>query len=275
MYEDYKVVVVTPAGRKRYLELLIPQIAAFRPIVDEYHLWANTIDRDDMYYMYEMEDKYDGFLKVIPLSVPYAQSDSIYSFFKTCVEEKTIYVRFDDDIVLVDNIEAFKGFLKFRIENPNHFMVFANILNNAAITHIHQRLGNFSGKAGFSGYKCLDKLGWERPSFALNLHREVLEKGIDHFRLPFNWKLFDFERVSINCVSWLGEGMAKVNGNITHDEEEDISVVKPKLLNMPNIVFGGFLCVHYAFVLQRGLIDKTDVLARYKEIVENKLNISI
>lgn len=275
MYEDYKVIVVTPAGRKRYLELLIPQIAALRPIVDEYHLWANTVNRDDIYYMYEQEEKYEGFVKVVPLSIPYAQSDSIHSFFKTCVQDKTIYVRFDDDIVLIDHLEAFKEFIKFRMENKNHFLVFANILNNAAITHIHQRLGRFTEKAGITGYKCMDKIGWESPNFALNLHREILENGLDHYRLPFNWKLFDYERVSINCVAWLGEGMAKVDGKVSWDEEADITEVKPKILQMPNVIFGGFSCVYYAFYTQRGLIDQTDVLSRYKDIVETKLNITI
>lgn len=275
MYEDYRVVVVTPAGRKRYLELLIPQVVGLRSIVDEYQLWANTVNRDDIYYMYEMEEKYPDFLKVVPLTVPFSNSDSIHSFFKTCVEDKTVYIRFDDDIVLLDDLEAFTEFVKFRIENKDHFLVFANILNNAVITHIHQRVGNISQKAGISGYKCMDYTGWENASFSLNLHREVLSKDLASFRLPFNWKLFDYERVSINCVSWLGEGMAKVDGKVCWDEESDITEVKPKTLKMPNIIFGGFCCVHYAFYTQRGLLEKTDILARYKERVEKSLNIQI
>ena len=264
MIDDCKVVVVTPAGRKRYLELLIPQIVALQPYVDEYRLWANTTDQEDLKYMDEVAKQHSGFVKVEPLSVKHAGNLSIYSFFKNCVDSETVYVRFDDDIVLIDSPAAFVDMVRFRIANPKYFLVYGNILNNAIVSHIHQRLGNLNLDAGATGYACTDETGWNNPRFAANIHLQVLDSPLSRFHTR-NWDLFEYERVSINCISWLGSNFAEFNGLVGFDEEQWLSVDKPKTSRQMNCIFGSFVCVHYAFHPQRNYIDKTDILKLYGE----------
>ena len=50
MFEGYRVVVVTPAGRRRYMRLLVPQVMA-SPLVDRYDLWINTPDQGDLAFL--------------------------------------------------------------------------------------------------------------------------------------------------------------------------------------------------------------------------------
>ena len=45
-----RIVAVTPAGRKSYLEVLAPYIFAKRGVIDEWHLWINTAKEQDVSY---------------------------------------------------------------------------------------------------------------------------------------------------------------------------------------------------------------------------------
>ena len=47
MYKGYKIVVNTAAGRRRYMQYLIPFIVSC-PIVDRYDIWVNTHNGADI-----------------------------------------------------------------------------------------------------------------------------------------------------------------------------------------------------------------------------------
>lgn len=267
MFLDKKIVVVTPAGRKEYLELLIPQILKLKPVVDEYRLWVNTKNQNDIEYMETVKD--DEFIKL-----EYHSNEniingnlSICKFFKNCCDPNTVYVRFDDDIIFVDNLENFKNFLKFRIENEKYFLVYGNILNNCVISHIHQRLGNFPEFNNmYAEYFCTGENGWKNPIFAEKLHKYILcHDNLDDFRFNKIWNLFGFDRVSINCISWLGSEFLKFNGEVGMDEEQWLSVDKPKEINKLNCIYGNFICIHYAFFTQREYLNSINLLDDYKQ----------
>ena len=277
MLFDKRVVIVTPAGRKRYLELLIPQLLNLRSVVDEYVLWVNTTNEIDIEYMKNVAQAYPDFIKLQWSKIPINGNLSIGHFFRECVDANTVYVRFDDDVVYIDTIEAFVNFIKFRIEHPEYFIIYANILNNSVISHIHQRLGNFNLEKGIAGYKADNPIGWGCPSFAYNLHTQILqlieEKGSLKTFYIQNWKLFECERVSINCISWLGSTFKEFNGQVTGiDEEEWLSVTYPKMNKCVNCVFGHFVCVHYAFCTQRSYLDTTDLLEKYDQLMKKQVD---
>jgi hypothetical protein len=50
MFEGYRIVAVTPAGRRRYMKLLAPQVLA-SDLIDRYDLWLNTADAGDLAFM--------------------------------------------------------------------------------------------------------------------------------------------------------------------------------------------------------------------------------
>lgn len=258
-YKGHRVVVVTPAGRRRYLELLIPQVVGLADIVDEYQLWVNTTDSDDIAYMENVQST-NTLVKLIrlPDDICVNGSKSICNFFKKCIEPNTIYIRFDDDIVLLDTKEAFISFLDFRIGNPQFFLVYGCILNNAITSHLLQRSMQLDTMHGISTYQCMCPVGWRNGEFAKNVHNQIAQNNFDlsKFRMGSNWLLYDCERVSINCISWIGTGLDNACGGIVGAEEEyELSTNIPRKNNMINIIFGGFCCVHFAFYTQRDDVD--------------------
>lgn len=266
MYKDYKIVIVTPAGRKRYLELLIPYILKLRPLVDEYRLFMNTGIQEDIDYMVSLEKQYESFIKLqyLPSRKHLQLGAAIASFLKNCTDEHTIYLRLDDDIIYLDDLPHFQAFLDFRIEHPEYFLVYLNILNNGITSYIHQRFGHVDTKEGIVNYDATDKIGWESPTFANYLHEEILRKGIDAFRFNQPWILYNHELVSVNAICWFGSEFAKFNGEVNPDEERWLSVIKPQQIHRYNCIYGNCVCVHFSFWTQRTLLDTTDLLERYK-----------
>ena len=268
--KNFKVIVVIPAGRRPYLEMLLPQILNLRPMVDELHLWVNTIVTDDIEFMEAIAKKYPNFIKLkrLPAGVAVNASSTICHFFRNCIDNDALYVRFDDDIILIDTPESFKKFIEFRLQNPQYFLVYGNILNNCLITNIHQRSGRFPIFCGRPAeYQCTGDNGWKDPNVAIELHEHVLAHGPAAFRMGHIWRLHDFERVSINCISWLGSTFSEFNGEVGADEEQWLSVDKPKQLGRINCIYGDFTCVHYAFYTQREVVDGTDILEKYKKLL--------
>ena len=47
MYNNFKIIVNTAAGRRRYMQFLVPQILA-EGIVDRYDIWIHTNDNVDI-----------------------------------------------------------------------------------------------------------------------------------------------------------------------------------------------------------------------------------
>ena len=98
-----KRIIVTPAGRKKYLEIL------YRYLVrdynyghfNEWHLWANTLIKEDIDYINFLSDKYD-FIKIVNSKIPVDGIKSIGHFFEDYIDEKIVYLRLDDDIVWIN-----------------------------------------------------------------------------------------------------------------------------------------------------------------------------
>ena len=57
MYRNYKIVVNTAAGRRRYMQYLIPYIVSC-DIVDRYDIWVNTHNMADIEFFKQMAEKY-------------------------------------------------------------------------------------------------------------------------------------------------------------------------------------------------------------------------
>jgi hypothetical protein len=281
-FQGHRVVAVTPAGRKCYLELLVPQLLRYAAdgLLDEYQLWVNTTNADDIAYMEALAAAHPHVIRLrrLPPDVPHNGSLSIHWFFRECIEDGTVYVRFDDDIVLLDDANSFRRFLDFRIRHPEYFLVYASILNNAVNAHILQRLGKLDIPAGgkVAGYACMDAVGWNDGDFAARVHDQVLAAAgacgnLRKFRHDGEWKLFYYgERVSINCIAWLGrEFRALCGGVVGLDEEHELSVKMPQQLRRMNTVYGGYCVVHYGFYTQRARLNELGYYERYAALLSD------
>jgi hypothetical protein len=248
MYRGYKVIGVTPAGRKRYLEILLPYLLRSRHVLDEHHLWLNTEDADDLSYMEEKSKKYP-FFKLVPRTVELVQPIrwSIGSFYKDYVDEKTIYVRFDDDICWMAP-DAIDELIAFRFNNSNYFMVFPCIINNRMNSDMLFMGDPYKG-------------------------RHTAEQGIRRhewfFKNITNLNDYKFHKMelgvwqNINCISWFGEEFSKFGGLIPKEEEEFLSDIYPKKINKKNCACGASWMCHFSFQSQIQEIEETNLYGRY------------
>lgn len=281
-YRGYKVVAFTPAGRKRTMSILLDNLSRFTDIVDEYQVWMNTDP--------EQTDD-EKWLKTLPETYPWVrlierqpnqerlepkQMNTGY-FYTNTVDEDTIYIRFDDDIVFIDD-DFFKNLLDYRIDHPKPFLVMANIWNNAVISYIQQQLGNIpSDKYVIEEPYCMEPTAWQNGDFAHLIHRILLDKiyaGTTKDLLFGTTVLEDNERFSISCFAFFGKDFAKFGGLvgqdgqgvIGHDEEMWLTEVYPATNDVFNVICGSALVAHYSFFAQRPTLDKTDILDKYRKL---------
>ena len=268
MYNGHKIVCVTPAGRRRYMKLLVPYILSSN-IVDEYQIWANTLDQDDLDFFRRLAA---ADARVIVIDPPQYEVDgnlSIGQFFRYCVDPAAVYIRFDDDIVFISE-GFFPELIQFRISNPQYFIVSPMVINNALCSYVSQARRRRNSDYGYVRPYAMDHIAWYMPEFALHLHRLLLHSlATDSLRdLLFDRQELAVGRFSINCISWLGREFAKFAGVLPYptDEEEWISALKPTELGQINCIYGRALVSHFAFQPQREYLDATDLLDRYEEL---------
>lgn len=271
MYESYKIICTTPAGRRRYMKILAPYIlkGIKSGTIDEWHIWVNTKNVDDIFFLERLHQEFDR-IKLVPQPKKNINGNlSINDFFEYCIANDTIYIRFDDDIVWIEN-DFFEKFLDFRIKHKEYFLVFPLIINNAICTHILQQNGllilNCYIKALAS-----DDIGWKNPKFAKKLHGWFIElvKKKEVEKLHFGYVPISLNRFSINCMAWFGKDFKIFNGIITGDDEENLTVHKTRELKRCNCIYGETIVSHFAFFTQRKYLDSSGLLNEYENLILN------
>lgn len=263
-----KRIVVTPAGRKRYLDILYRNIVREKNDFDEWHLWINTNINEDIRYCEELSGH--DWIKLIEIDgIDQVTSDNIHKFFVFAQDRDAVYVRLDDDIVYLEN-GFFEKFISHRLKHEHPFLVFANIINNAIVSHLHQRNGLFDNDV-LCGYSCTDHLAWAESFYAEKIHRnfigDVVAGDIDKWHTSFNrWICYFYERVSINAISWFGRDMNSLEGKVELHEELSLSSWIPERLKRPCEIYGGAIAAHFAFKPQRYLLEGTDILDLYSNL---------
>ena len=267
MYNNYKIVCNTAAGRRRYMQYLIPQVIC-SDIVDRYDIWVNTTDKKDIAFFEMLAKKYDKINLVWQPDNIIDGINSINAFYKQCVEDNTIYIKLDDDIVwLAPNF--FEEIVKFRINYPEYFVVSPLVINNAKTTYLFQIQGKLK-LARYQRAESFSKILWRSGKFALELHHWF----IDNYLKTKKWtELYcqdypmGITRFSINSIAWFGEDMKLFGGIVTGDDEEFMSCIKPTLEGKSNCFCGSTLIAHFAFRSQRKQLDAANILEKYGEVM--------
>lgn len=264
----YKVCIVIPAGRKRYLELLVPHILS-QPGWDELRFWLNTSDPLDIAYINSLQEL-DARIKVEQSTCTPRGNRTIGQFFKNCVDEKTVYIRFDDDIVFVEK-NLIENIARFRWENKEPFLISPVVINNALMSFLLKCRGKIRTNEGLSSY-CMDRVGWRSGMFAERLHQGFIEM-VRHGRiaeLRCGGAIISLSRFSINCIAFLGQDFSSFGGHIPpeEDEEEYLSVLLPLKMDRVNYFWGDGVVAHFAFFTQREYLDATDILSRYRNLTK-------
>lgn len=269
MYKDYKIVVNTAAGRRRYMQYLIPFIVSSE-MVDRYDIWVNTHNMADIEFFKKVAEEYpvvnlvwqpDGVVNGIA---------SINAFYRQCIEEKTIYFKLDDDIVWMEP-GLIEKMVKFRLDNPQYFLVSPLVINNSLCTYLLQvenkiKLDNYYNSE--SSHPVL----WRSGKFASDLHHWFINnylKKATWEKLYLGKKEMGMTRFSINSVLWFGEEMKKFDGVVPGDDEEYLSCIYPTKLGMSNAWNGDAVIAHFAFFTQREELDQQGILEKYGDFLFN------
>lgn len=265
MYKDYKVVINTAAGRRRYMQYLIPYIVSSK-IVDRYDIWINTHNGADIEFFKQVAAKYSVIKLVWQPDGVVNGNKSINAFYKSCIEPNTIYFKLDDDIVWMEP-NLIEKMVKFRIENPHYFLVSPLVINNSLSTYLLQTEGKLSLDK-YYGAECSHPVLWKSGYFAKELHMWFIRNYLQSQKweeLYMGKKEMGMTRFSINAILWFGDDMKKFSGIVPGDDEEFLSCIYPTRMGMSNAWNGGAIVSHFAFFTQREQLDKYHILEKYGE----------
>jgi hypothetical protein len=279
MHEGYRVVSTTPAGRRRYIEILYPYLLSQRHLIDKHVFWVNTLIPENIEFLEQLAAQYPDFFELHYLeSLPEVpagydcSSAEIYRFFPRYVDPDTIYLRFDDDICYIAP-DTVRLLLDYRLRNREALVILPTIINNSFCSHLYQRFGALSRRLGVCNYEILG-IAWERGEFAQMVHEEFLDalRRGEEARFKFNqWLLHGYERMSINSLCWMGSDFARFGGKVGSDEENWLTHTQPEALKKPNVILGQALVAHFAFHPQRAYLEnETNLLSVYQELSQQR-----
>jgi len=265
MFNNHKIIVVTPSGRKKTQEILLSYILKNRNIIDEYRIWLNTTNAEDVEWLKEISKKHE-FITID--SRPKKNGNANINQYYDKTTEDNIYIRLDDDIIYLHD-SFFTELIEFRINNPQYFLILGNIINNGICSYIHQTRYAFKTKEILT-YGCTNNL-WENGKIAHIIHSAFLNSLNNnlynyHKYIFQNWVLKYYERFSINAICWFGKDIQRLTkGKIVGDEEEFLSTIVTSKNKIYNCICGKALCSHYSYCTQKDFLDKTDILKKYHD----------
>lgn len=267
MYQGYKIVVNTAAGRRRYMQYLVPPILE-SDIVDRYDIWINTHNMLDIEFFSQLAKHYSKVNLVWQPDGIVNGIQSINAFYRNCIEDKTIYMKLDDDVVWFEP-DLFKKMVKFRVENRNAFLVSPLVINNSLSTYLLQ----IHNKIKLNKYyeaQCSHPILWENGKFAVELHHWFIQNYLipnNYSELYIGKQPWGITRFSINCILWFGEDMKVFHGIVPGDDEDFLSCVYPSQNGLYNYINGDAIISHFAFGPQRVQLDQAQILEKYGEIL--------
>lgn len=272
MYKNYKIVVNTAAGRRRYMQYLIPYVVSCG-IVDRYDIWVNTHNGADIEFFKRVAELYPVVNLVWQPDGVVNGNKSINAFYKQCVEENTIYFKLDDDIVWMEP-NLIEKMVEFRISNPDYFLVSPLVINNSLSTYLLQVEGILKLRE-YCNADSSHSILWRSGLFAADLHSWFL----NNYLLTNKWeslhmgiKPMGMTRFSINSILWYGDDMRKFSGEVPGDDEEFLSCIYPAKQGLANAWNGDAIVAHFAFFTQREELDRMGILERYGEFCIGEWN---
>lgn len=266
MYKNYRVVVNTAAGRRRYMQYLIPYIVS-SDIVDRYDIWINTHNGADIEFFKQVAARFPVINLVWQPDGVVNGNASINAFYKDCVETDTIYFKLDDDIIWMEP-RLIEKMVKFRVDNPQFFLVTPLVINNSLSTYLLE----MDEKIKLDDYynaSASHPILWRSGIFAQELHEWFLSRYLKTGKweeLYLGKKEMGMTRFSINAVLWFGDEMRRFGGIVPGDDEEFLSCIYPTCQGMSNAWNGDAIVAHFAFFTQREQLDKANILEEYGKV---------
>lgn len=248
------VIIVTPSGRKQYLERLYQCLLKQKEHFDEWHLWLNTDVESDMIFIKQLEDKHT-WIHVIKINLQFTARSckNVNLFYDYCKKSNHIYIKIDDDIVWL-HPDFLKNLIHFR-SKENCPLVFANVYNNTYMDQFNYKANTFQVRSvNHIKYKEYDTCSLDET---LIIHKHFKNNQADSFLFE-NKTIEHHTRVGIQCISWIGNMYPKMFDNMFKDDERWLSFMYPLQIDKQNKICGNALCVHYSHRTQNpdNVLDK-------------------
>lgn len=256
------------------MQILFRLLNTYRSIVDRVDLWCNCTDPDDSRLL-RSTAALDPWYRLVRLPDqgvidPNVLWHSVCKFYTFACDPDTIYIKCDDDMVWLDDLQHFIKFLDYRIDNADYFLVSANVMINAVCNYFHSQAGLLPANLAVTDCNAHDANVFYNGQFVKRLHEFVLEGPQE--RLGSRWQLHNSQEVTqgtrlcINFISWFGKDFQEFGGKVPQDDEEWLTVEKPKQIQKKIAICPDYTCVHYSFGPTRNYLDKTDILSRYRAL---------
>lgn len=269
MRNGMKLVCVTPAGRRRYMRLLVPYVLSFSDL-DRYDIWVNTPDPGDLAFLEEVA-QIDRRIHLV--KVPGEPGAAlIRRFWPHAADPDTVYIRLDDDVVWLDP-GFFETLLACRFARSEDFMIAPLVINNALSSFLLQTFGKIRTTETL-GPDRFDPYGWVSPTLAVSLHgmlQELIAAGdiarLSCGRVPISGNCF-----SINALCWFGRDIAAIGGVIPDGEDEEAAAgcMVPLRAGRINCIETAAVAAHFAFYTQRLAMDASGLLDGYGRIAAKR-----
>jgi hypothetical protein len=261
-----RLIIVTPAGREKYLRLLSHYILK-SPEVAEWHLWDNCRNASDRAYLRALAAS-DPRIQVKELPGANGGFGIIGEFFRFCDDPDALYLRFDDDIVFIED-GFFPRFIARALGERGKALWFSPLIVNNAICGTLMKHTSRVIIEGPISCQAMCPYCWAFPNFPEALHPVFIEairsNRLDDFRCPD--REVRMSRFSINALGFFGAEKVALGdmflpaGN--QAEEEWLSAVLPAKLDRAGKILGDLLVAHFSFYTQERRLLQTDILNAY------------
>ena len=271
----HRVIVVTAAGRRRYLELLKHYVLSDDSI-DAWHLWDNCRNEADRKYIYELESTSPK-ISIVTMPGTDGTNDFINRFYVKCRDADVFYIKMDDDIVFLPKDFGRRVYIKALEEKDEYSWWSPLVINNALCTWLLKYHGRVHiGNDVSAQANC--PLAWRSPLFAQALHNLFLQ-GMAVGNLAA-FQVSDFEvslsRFSINCIGFFGDFVSRVaEAEFCPpgvDDEEWISTVLPSRVGKPGRIVGDIVISHFSYFTQERALLRSDILSKYYKLAKLEMD---
>jgi hypothetical protein len=268
-----KIITVTPAGRRRYVEILHRYLMMNRNVIYKHQWWLNTFIPSDIAYLEQLTSEHPGFYELIrhDPSVKQTSIFTIYKFYPYTCDPDAIYMRIDDDICWMAP-DAIEKLAACREANPRPLLVFANTINNGICDVLQQEVGAIPRDVGPLSWNCMCPFSWGDGPNSRIFHdlffKHLHEGSLSQYKFE-DRTLYDYVHTSVNFIAWMGKDLAEFLEEVDCDEERWLSHLKARQLNRPCMICGDSLVVHFAYYPQRNFLEQTsNALDVYRAIAE-------
>ncbi|WP_322419051.1 hypothetical protein [Mesorhizobium huakuii] len=261
-----KLIVVTPAGREKYLRLLGHHVLK-SPDVHEWHLWDNCRNEADRAYLQQLAAS-DPRCRIKRLPHADGGINVIGDFYRFCDDPDAFYLRLDDDVVFVEDGFFQKFMARVMAERGSAIWYAPLIINNAICNSLIKQLSKVLVDGPLTCQASCE-FSWAYASFPQALHPVFIEavrsNRLGDFRVPD--REIRLSRFSINAIGFFGSDIVSLGERFQPpsggDEEEWLSATLPARLDRPGKIFGDLIVAHFGFYPQERELLRTNILDGY------------